>query len=61
MYTDACDYGYGAIFGDAWIQGAFEGKHKEHSIDFKELFALVAAVFNLGIQLEREAGGVLHR
>ena len=48
LSSDACDFGFGGLYGNAWIQGAFEGKYIPHSIDFKELFALVAAVMTWG-------------
>ena len=48
LYTDACNYGFGAIFGNSWIQGKFDGLSESHSIDFKEFFAIVAAVMTWG-------------
>ena len=48
LYTDACNYGFGAIFGNSWIQGEFDGLSESHSIDFKEFFAIVAAVMTWG-------------
>ena len=48
LYSDACQFGFGAIYGNSWIQGGFEGVAQGHSIDFKELFAIVAAVMVWG-------------
>ena len=44
LSTDACDKGYGAVYENEWIQGKFVGEYRDHSIDLKELFAIVAAV-----------------
>ena len=48
LYTDACDYGFGAVYQNEWIQSQFTEQYLLHSIDFKELFAIVAAVFTWG-------------
>ena len=48
LHTDACGYGFGGIYQLSWIQGTFEGEYANHSIDFKELFAIVASVFTWG-------------
>ena len=48
LYTDASDSGFGAIYKNSYIQGGFHGNSLEHSIDFKELFAIVAAVMTWG-------------
>ena len=48
LFTDASDQGYGAVYGSAWIQGSW-GSHKhDHSIDYRELFAIVAAAMTWG-------------
>ena len=52
LYTDASKYGFGAIFGSRWIQGEFDTISANHSIDFKELFAIVAR-----IALKNTSGG----
>ena len=48
LFTDASLNGFGAIYQNSWIQGSFAGSALEHSIDFKELFAIVAAVMTWG-------------
>ena len=48
LSSDACDIGFGAIYGYSWIQGKFSNQTLYHSIDFKELFAIVAAVSTWG-------------
>ena len=52
LFTDASSAGFGAIYGKAWIQGTWDGVAQKYSIDFKELFAIVAAVFTWGSQWE---------
>ena len=54
FYSDAslnCKYGYGAIYNDRWIIGTW-GEHfvkeQQPSIEFLELYALVAAVITWG-------------
>ena len=46
--------GFGAIYGKRWIQGIWGESVREYSIDFKELFAIVAAVITWGSQWERK-------
>ena len=48
LYTDASDLGYGAIFGNSWIQGAWSQQETNLSIDYRELFAITAATFTWG-------------
>jgi hypothetical protein len=48
LFTDASDQGYGAIYGSAWIQGDWGEDKDAHSIDFRELFSIVAAVMTWG-------------
>ena len=49
LFTDSSDKGYGAIYGSAWIQGPWSAKEVlDLSIDFRELFAIVAASFTWG-------------
>ena len=43
LHTDASNLGFGAILGNLWIIGEWEERVKALSIDFKELFAIVAA------------------
>ena len=48
LYTDASDLGYGAIFGNSWIRGAWSQQETNLSIDYRELFAITAATFTWG-------------
>ena len=52
LFTDASDLGFGAILDTAWIQGSWESKHKKLSIDYRELFAIVAAAITWGHKWE---------
>ena len=52
LFTDASSVGFGAIYGKCWIQGIWDESAREYSIDFKELFAIVAAVITWGSQWE---------
>ena len=55
IYTDACDTGYGARYGDRWFQGrwtaeqlAFAHVHTRISMPFLELYALTHAAVTWG-------------
>ena len=48
LFTDASKKGFGAIYGDKWIQSEWDEKTKTQSIDFQELFAIVAAAYTWG-------------
>ena len=49
LFTDAAKYkGMGAICGSRWIQAAWPSNLQEESIDFLELFAIVAAALTWG-------------
>ena len=49
LFTDAAKYkGMGAICGSRWIQAAWPSNMQEESIDFLELFAIVAAALTWG-------------
>ena len=48
LYTDASDIGFGAIYGTQWIQGAWDNNDLALSIDYRELYAIVAATFTWG-------------
>ena len=52
LFTDASSVGFGAIYAKSWIQGRWDESANEYSIDFKELFAIVAAVMTWGSQWE---------
>ena len=48
LFTDASDVGFGATYGNAWIQGQWDQTRKEISIDYRELFAILAATLTWG-------------
>jgi hypothetical protein len=48
LFTDASDIGFGATYGTAWIQGAWDKQRKEISINYRELFAILAAALTWG-------------
>ena len=49
LFTDASDLGFGAIYGSAWIHGSWPPGYKDlKSINFRELFAIVAAAETWG-------------
>ena len=48
LYTDASDIGYGATYGNSWIQGAWNNLESHLSIDYRELFAITTATFTWG-------------
>ena len=48
LYTDASNTGFGAIYDTAWIQAQWPPHLHHHSIDFKELFAILAACLTWG-------------
>ena len=49
LFTDATKHiGFGGIYGSAWIQSRWPPHFHEENIDFKELFAILAAVFTWG-------------
>ena len=49
LYTDAAKtIGFGAVLGNSWIQAAWPTAWLEVDINFKELFAIVAAAFTWG-------------
>ena len=48
LHTDASDIGFGALFGNKWIRGAWPKTDKKSSIDYRELFAITAAVLTWG-------------
>ena len=52
LFTDASSVGFGAIYGNAWIQAKWDEYSVGYSIDFKELFAIVAAVMTWGFSWE---------
>ena len=54
LFTDASSVGFGAIYGDAWIQGKWLEEQKGYSIDFKEMFAILAAALTWGATWERK-------
>ena len=51
LYTDAAKtIGFGATYGKSWIQAAWPPSWMDLDIDFKELFAIVAATLTWGRQ-----------
>ena len=49
LFTDAAKtVGFGAIFGTSWIQAAWPSDMLDDDIDFKELFAIMAASLTWG-------------
>ena len=48
FYSDASNIGFGAIFGNEWIQGSWSPSQTPHSISYKELYAIVAAAMTWG-------------
>ena len=48
LFSDASDVGFGAIYDDAWIQGSWDRWTVMPSIDYRELFAIVAAAHTWG-------------
>ncbi len=51
LFTDAAKTkGFGAVFGNSWIQSSWPAELVDQSIDFQEMFAIVAAVFTWGRQ-----------
>ena len=51
LFSDATKYeGFGAVYGRSWIQSAWPQTWLHLDIDFKELFAIVAAAMTWGHQ-----------
>lgn len=51
LFTDAAKLiGLGGVFGSAWIQSEWNEATRDKDIDFKELFAILAAVVTWGHQ-----------
>lgn len=50
LYTDASNIGYGAVFGNLWIQGSWSPTQLAKSISYRELFAITAACLTWGHQ-----------
>ena len=48
LFSDASDLGFGAIYGTAWIQDSWSRWKVRPSIDYRELFAIVAAAETWG-------------
>ena len=48
LHTDASDIGFGALYGTKWIRGAWPTSDHKSSIDYRELFAITAAVLTWG-------------
>ena len=56
LFTDASGSGWGAFYGaqNRWISGSWSDEEAKHSIEYKELFALVAACRTWGHNWPRE-------
>ena len=50
LFSDACKLGMGDTYGTAWIQAAWTPEKLVESIDYRELFAIVAAALTWGHQ-----------
>ncbi len=51
LFTDAAKtIGFGAVFGNSWIQSSWSNGFANENIDFQEMFAIVAAVLTWGHQ-----------
>ena len=48
LFSDASDEGFGAIYGTAWIQGDWSRWPDKISINYRELFAILAAAETWG-------------
>ena len=48
LFTDASGLGFGAVFRSKWFSVGWLASYNEQHINFKELFALVAAIFTWG-------------
>ena len=48
LFTDASNIGFGAFYNRSWIQAAWPDSYLPHSIDYKELFAILAACITWG-------------
>ena len=55
LWTDAAgSLGYGAYLQGAWIMGTWSPSQQQHSIQWKELFAIVAAAATWGPTWQRK-------
>ena len=50
LFTDASGVGLGAIYKTNWIQARWSNKYAGMSVDFQELFAILAATYTWGHQ-----------
>ena len=48
LYTDASNIGYGAVYGNKWIRGVWDEYRRGMCINYKELFAILAATMTWG-------------
>ena len=48
LFSDASDLGFGAFYGNEWIQGDWSTWKKKISINYRELFAIFAAAETWG-------------
>ena len=54
LFTDASGLGFGAVFRSKWFSVGWPASYNEQHINFKELFALVAAIFTWGSHLRNK-------
>ena len=54
LFTDASGLGFGALFRSKWFSVGWPVSYNEQHINFKELFALVAAIFTWGSHLRNK-------
>ena len=52
LYSDASDIGFGATYQNKWIQGAWDEQHLAQSMDYRELYAILAATYTWGAHWE---------
>ena len=50
LFTDASGVGLGAVYRTDWIQARWDDIHASKSVDFQELFAILAAAYTWGHQ-----------
>ncbi len=48
LSTDACNYGFGACYGDKWLYADSKDWMYRQSMPFKEFYAIVASVATWG-------------
>ena len=54
LFTDASNIGFGALYGSHWFSVEWPERFHNHHINYKELFAIVAAVFTWGLEWQNK-------